>query len=329
MDRRVARWILCFAIAGFGSFPALGQDGQPEAGGEAEAPKAPARERRQGMTPGGRPMGVVARLYPQLPGELGLDDAQKAKLEEMMTQYRATLRDWTGPDGQDMREEMKTIREEMRAARQAQDDQRVQELMEQMRTISESRRTAATQAMEQLDVSIKEMLTPEQVTKYEKLRETEMSRMQTARQPMADPNTLRRAVMSLELGEEQRGRIIDLFKQYAEPSSEQKDAPPPDRQDSLRRLNDEVRKELTKEQIDQLEERLEKQRGAHNARGDRRGRRPGSEGHEQRPEGDSAPGQPGDHEGGAASGTEGAAPQSPDEPAPAEQPQEEGGGKSR
>lgn len=314
MSRHLRSWLLGLALVASWTAPLHAQDTQSDEGGQpaGHEEQPPAEPAKPGMPqspdgPGGREgrrAGGAAGMFARLPEQLEFDEEQNARFADLMTQYRTSMQTWSGESGRDLREELKAVREEMRAAREAGNNDRVRELAEQMRDIADQRRAAMSAAAEQLDADLRGILKPEQLTKYEEIRTASMA--QTGAVTAVEPNILRRALQSLELGEEQRGKVDGLFKQFHEMQREV-GSDPAQRFAAVRKLNEDVRKELTKEQLVKLDDRLKLGR-----RPPRGAPRPGGAGEHGRPPGDEGPN--GESDEGMKQPAEPATPEAPAQP---------------
>ncbi|MBL8880538.1 MAG: Spy/CpxP family protein refolding chaperone [Phycisphaerales bacterium] len=164
------RGILGFLfIAGLIAPAAWAQDQADESGQRRRV----VREREFGSGgPGGPGGGGPEAMARRVASELELDDAQQAKFDEIVAKYRPQ----PDADGVDPREKMRGVFEQMREAREAGDDAKVEELRGQMREFREQGRTR----MEQMFAEVDTILRDDQRTKLAEMRE----RFQQRRGPM-------------------------------------------------------------------------------------------------------------------------------------------------
>lgn len=251
-----------------------GDKNQDQAEGEGRRPRAP---RGEGEGRGGRrrdPGMFIERMSE----ELSLSKDQETKIRAIMTERFNQARQAEGA-GVDM-DKARDLREQMRDAREAGDTDKAREIGEKLREVMSANRDAMEKGREEMHKQIDTVLNPEQREKFAKIREEMAERGGMGFGGRggrggagADPQALKRTVLSLKLGDEQQAKIEAIFKSAMKENSELPRGDRQARMDLMRDLQDDVMNQLTKEQKDELREKLADRRG----RGEgRRERRPGN-----------------------------------------------------
>ncbi len=134
---------------------------------QSEPPQGPPPQGRRGAALGGmRDMGGpslerrVKRVASQLTQELSLTDEQQEQLDDLVTGFLEDHKDAQRPNPEQMREVMEQIRE----ARQAGDDAKVEELRKQLGPVG-------NQAIAEFLGEVEPILTPEQKSKLDDIRD--------------------------------------------------------------------------------------------------------------------------------------------------------------
>ncbi|MBN2560925.1 MAG: hypothetical protein JXQ75_08345 [Phycisphaerae bacterium] len=267
---------------------------KPEGGDKPQMKRGDKPEARRGDR---RTMEGPVRRDPQaqadrLIKELGLDEGQQAQVRKIfeechgkMAELREALR--LPPEAV---EKMKKLRDEMKAAREDGNEERMRDLSDQMRAVHEERRKAMEPVREEMGAI--------QEKQYESLlavmREDQKPRFEDwweewigSRQPFSvqrSPRALKAAVGKLpDLTAEQKEQIDELFAAFKK-AVRDADQKSPEYKKSTEKLYDDVIKVLTPEQQQTVEKKL---RGRGGPEGGRRHHgRPGGPG----PKGKPAPG---------------------------------------
>jgi hypothetical protein len=141
---------------------------------------------------------LYRRIFNDLPDELGLTDEQRDEYDQLLRAQREEMRErWSG---------VRPLMEEMREAREAGDDARVQELREQM----EQSRPNQEAMFEGFFQDLSEILDEEQLERLTAFRET-LSETRTGRTGEAEGlREVLRAVKRLKLDSGQKEEIRDI-----------------------------------------------------------------------------------------------------------------------
>jgi Spy/CpxP family protein refolding chaperone len=229
--------------------PAVAQQTEPD------EPRGERRQMRQMRRPDGRFGGRGGPMFggftQRIPEELGLDDEQRAQFEDIVAEFRERMTE-ARRGGEGMRE----LFEQMREAREAGDEERMQELRAQFR----ERRGAGGQLMDQFFDDVEGILREDQVPKLQELRSRFAERMRGRGDPMAQLRDLRER---LKLDEEQQTQFDDLLAELREQGGQRRQ-----RMQDMRPLMRELREaqeagdEARVEELRAQLEELRPQRGA-------------------------------------------------------------------
>lgn len=258
--------------------------GQQDQGGEKAA--APNGERgkkgaRRGTAGGG--------LLDRLTSELNLTADQQTQIRTVIQTHFQQARQ--AQQDSEQGQQIAAIRDQMRQAREAGDQQRLEELRKQLRELtgseSDGRRAAVQQSMQELRGKIAPLLTPEQQEKFAAMDLAPGATAGALGPGAADPRRLRSAVQKLDLTSEQRAQVDQIFQNARD---EMKSLPEGDRRARYQlgqKVMSDVRAVLTPEQQTQLQELLSKERT-------RTPRKPGKGTDDAAPGGESDPEMPED-----------------------------------
>jgi hypothetical protein len=198
------------------------------------------------------------RITEELPDELGLSDEQRDEFQELLRTQREQRRVGWG--------DIRPLMEEMRAAREAGDDQRVQELRRQL----EEARPSQEAMFEGLFKELQDMLTEEQLQRLVAFREELTTGGRGGQGGPEDVRNVLRAVKRLRLEDDQKEKIREIEREaigaYRKISRQDKDE-----QTALAtETKAEIMKVLNEEQGKEFENALKRVSGG---RGDREQRR--------------------------------------------------------
>jgi len=235
----------------------------------------PPRMMRGGMQPSGMMMrpGAVEGVL----DSLNLEDAQRqpimTKVDEIRRANMEKMRaEFSNPE---QMSQMRQIQEQMREARQNNDQAKLEELRKQMQDVANKRREASEQSEKEMHDAIVAMLHPDQVDPFNKAWDEAKSRppMGYGRQ---GPRELRSAVMSLDLQPDQRTKLNQIFEDARKTrgAGDAKPMPmggPGGDTTNMVELRKQVDAVLTDEQKTRLTQRLERMNGR-GRRGPRGGR---------------------------------------------------------
>lgn len=198
------------------------------------APREPG-ERRQARRPGPPEFrGGPAMMAERLAELLELDKAQQAQFDEIVARYRER---WD--EQRTQAEDMRSLFEEMRAAREAGDDARVEELRGRLREARRGGEELRTQFLDEVEKILRE----DQIERLNQFRE------RTARGfgrgeggPML--GMAERLREELHLNDEQSRRFDELLESLREKMRGLRDQPGEDRRDAFGRIMEEFYSEL-------------------------------------------------------------------------------------
>lgn len=217
---------------------------QPDSAGRG--PGGPRdRERRTSPFGPNRPAQILTRIEK----DLNLNPTQGTKAKELFDTYEATvkaLREEYRGSGDDA-EKWKAFREEMQAARQAGDNEKVREVMDRMRTARteqdaklEPVRQQVGAAQKTLKDGMLALLTEQQKSGFERIWDEEFAGKRRVRVPSVDPKILKSVIDDLKgLNSEQKEKIEAAFKTYHE-SSRDSQSDTGAKQASSQRLSEDV-----------------------------------------------------------------------------------------
>jgi hypothetical protein len=202
--------------------------------------------RRQGQR-GGEPRGPrFGALFQRMPDELGLDDEQRAQFEDIAAEYRERMGEARQRGG-----EMREVFREMQAAREAGDEERVEELRAQLR----ERRGGMGQFVEKFFEDVEGILREDQLERLSQIRSRVTQGMQGGRNPM---ERLRELRDRLELDEQQEEQFDKLLEDLREQGGQRRQ-----RMEELRPLMRELREAMEagdEERAEELRAQLQQQR---------------------------------------------------------------------
>jgi len=202
--------------------------------------------RRQGQRGGERRGPQFGALFQRMPDQLELDDEQRAQFEEIVAEYRERM-----GEARQRGEGMREVFREMRAAREAGDDKRVEELRAQLR----ERRGGGGRFMEEFFDDVEGILREDQLERLSQLRSRVMQGMRRGRNPM---ESLRELRSRLELDEQQEEQFDELLEDLREQGGQRRQ-----RMEELRPLMRELREAREagdEERAEELRAQLEEQR---------------------------------------------------------------------
>ena len=199
------------------------------------------------------------RITQDLPDELGLSDEQRDEFQELLRAQREQMRGRWG--------EIRPLMEEMRQAREAGDDERVQELRRQL----EETRPSQEAMFEGLFEELKDSLTEEQLERLVAFREELATGGRDRQGGPGDVRNVLRAAKRLRLDSDQKEQIREIEREaigaYRKISRQAKDE-----QAALAvETKAEIMKVLNEEQAKEFEDALKRLSGGR--RGDREQRR--------------------------------------------------------
>ncbi len=207
--------VVVLLVAGFVT-SVLAQDApaaRPAPQAQAQPAPAPGAQRAgapQDRGPGRGPMGV-AQMSERLAEQLNLDEAQRVKFDAIVKKYEQQ-RTQAG-QGDDLR----ALMEEMRKAREAGDDARVQELRQQMRDM----RGGPGAGMQPFFDEVKGILRQDQLAKFEEIRTRMMERMGPPGGPQAMRQLMSDLRDELKLDQGQQQKFDELAQALRNPSAGQ------------------------------------------------------------------------------------------------------------
>lgn len=193
-------------------------------------------------------------MLQQLVDELQLTAEQQTQVDQIAQQYFQEMRDQrqNGPASEETRqamEKMRTLRRDLREAQAAGDQPKVDQLNKELEDLRQQ--GPGAKQREELLAKIEPILTPEQLQKYNQIKEQLLQGRGAV--DLTNPAILGRAVHSLQLTEEQRGKIDELFEQYRTGRAQAgREVEAPEQQELGKKLYDDVLKVLTEEQVAQL-----------------------------------------------------------------------------
>ncbi len=211
-----------------------------------------------------RTAGMVQRLAERLK----LDEAQIKQISEILERHYAAQREKMMQDRADQQEKMRVMRDDMRAARDDGDADKLSELREQLQAIADARRDQMLSMREDMQAEIVAILTPDQREQFEAMDDIWPGRR---RADSNHPTALFGQVMRLELGAEQRGTLEELFRQYRKDFASQSPGDPEARRTLDKAFREDVMAALTEQQKEQLK-KAKKRDGRRTRRPDRRNR---------------------------------------------------------
>lgn len=226
----------------------LAQDeNSDEAEGAARRPSAPS---------GGRPLDVE-RLLQTMEEKMELTQAQwddidafARDFEEKMEQSREEAKDSI----EEQREQMRQLMQERADARESGDEEREREVRERLRNLRP--RDFRSEHEEALIKNISEVLEEEQQKDFRAIVQSIRNPAMDPERVKKNPSLLRRAVMQVDLDEEQRQQLDELFQNYW---AERREASPSDQQamdDLALDFYEKVVELLDEEQRKQLESKM-------------------------------------------------------------------------
>jgi hypothetical protein len=170
-------------------------------GDRPQGDRRPRQERGPGDRRGGERGPGMDRMWERVVDELQLDEEQRARFDEIVAKYRER--------GQEMGQRWREMRDEMRKAREAGDEERMRELRDEMRQGRTEPDSGLSEALEELEPILRE----DQIAKLWELQDQMQSRRQ-------DRDRYRRIMEDLpdELGlsDEQRNEYDELLRAQRE-----------------------------------------------------------------------------------------------------------------
>jgi len=198
----------------------------------------------RGIPPGG-PRWRIRAMLRELPEQLALDETQRQKFDELVANLNAELE---ARRRQAM--ELRPLFEELRRAREAGDQQRVQQLRQQI----DSMREGSPGLYQSFFSELEQILREDQKSKLEELRSSG-GFAPPAERPL-DVRTVVRAAQRLNLTEEQRSKVRELAQQAMRESRRLSRTDAQAQADLANRVRGDIEKLLTPEQKQQFERAL-------------------------------------------------------------------------
>jgi len=156
--------------------------------------------RRQGQRGGEQRGPRMGFLFQRMPDQLELDDEQRAQFEEIVAEFRERM-----GEARQRGEGMHEVFREMRAAREAGDDERVEELRAQLR----ERRGGGGRFMEEFFGEVEGILREDQLERLSEIRSRVAQGMRRGQNPA---ERLRELRSRLELDEQQGEQFDELLQ---------------------------------------------------------------------------------------------------------------------
>ncbi len=260
-------WLLAGTMA-WGQEPPPPPDGGPRPG---RGERGEGRWQRPG-----RERSAEAQIE-RLIQELKLDEQQTAEVRKIYKEHEEKMREIHESFRQDPEEmeKMAQLREEMRAAREADDRDKIQEVRKKMQAVQEERRAKMAPLREKLLAADAErherllaVMHPDQKAAFEKIWQ-EWTQFQRPFVSLRNPRVLKEIVDKLpDLSLEQREQVEPLFREFQKAVREQEDQSAEFRRLAAK-LYEDVTKLLTPEQKAEVDRQL-RERGELRLGGERR-----------------------------------------------------------
>lgn len=268
-------------LAGLLAMPAprLRADEPPAKEGEKKAQTDPrGRKNNDGQPPRMRGDGqMLSMMARRIAEALDLTPEQQKQLEGIVAKHReADANHVTGLDPK-AAEQMEALKAELASAQKEGDEAKMNAIRARMSELTQPFVQARNAARDAFFADIVEILTPAQKERFETIK-TQLGARGRGQSMMVNPRLLREAVMRLKLGPEQKAKIEALFEHFKDEMKPGKgvkgreERTGGERMEATRKLNENVMKELTKEQQEQVRKALQQGRAS---RGDRMGGRRG------------------------------------------------------
>lgn len=235
---------------------------EPPPGDGPRQGRGEGRDERGGWR-GPRERGPEAQIE-RLIQELKLDEQQTAEVRKIYKEHEEKMREIHESFRQDPEEieKMTQLREEMRAARDSDDREKVQEVRKKMQEVQAERRTKMAPLREKLLAADAErhdrllaVMHPDQKPAFEKLWE-EWTQFQRPFISLRNPRVLKDIVDKLpDLSAEQKEQVEPLFREFQKAARDQDDQSAEFRRLSAK-LYDDVTKLLTPEQKAEVDKQL-------------------------------------------------------------------------
>lgn len=210
-----------------------------------------------------RPRGESGGMIQLITDTCKLTPEQQTKVKELVEKHNAERANNARS------EEIKPLLEELKAAQQSHDTKKIEEVRAKMKARQDQKQAEYTKSREDLYTQIAALLTPEQKTQFEGLK----TRMQSRNSERStDPRMLQQAVERIKLGDEQKQKVDAIFAKFREDARNAPRGDPQARTAMTAKLKEDVLKELTKEQVDQVNLQLAAAADAGRARPRDRGR---------------------------------------------------------
>jgi hypothetical protein len=248
-------WLVALAAIGIG--PVVLAEGPAEViAPEGAQPREAAGRPDAGAEAGQRYLELVRHLEGELADRLGLDDEQRAELKEVIADHVEGVRERTSAavDNRDKQARAQELMADLREARESGDREKINKVREEIASLRRNRfepMQAATELFEQ----IKPIATEEQIPKLEEFQRQFVSRLGGGDVLGQTMRRMRMAIQGLELSDEQRNRVRDIFsKSYRDAREAAGDAEAADRLAAS--IREEITGVLDEDQTTQFEAKL-------------------------------------------------------------------------
>jgi len=270
------RWVAYSLMAGLlAGTMAWGQEPPPPPDGGPRPGRGERGEGRGWQRPG-RERSAEAQIE-RLIQELKLDEQQTAEVRRIYKEHEEKMREIHESFRQDPEEmeQMTRLREEMRAAREADDREKIQEVRKKMQAVQEQRRAKMAPLREKLLAADAErherllaVMRPDQKPAFERIWQ-EWTQFQRPFVSLRNPRVLKEIVDKLpDLSLEQREQLEPLFREFQKAAREREDQSAEFRRLSAK-LYEDVTRLLTPEQRAEVDRQL-RERGELRVGGERR-----------------------------------------------------------
>lgn len=234
--------------------PTWAQDQEPgnEQGDAGDADQ----QRRPAPATGNRPLDVE-RLLQTMEERMELSGQQWDDIDAIVHEYEQKMeeaRNEAKNSLEDQREMMRNLMQERAEARQSGDEEREREIREKLRNLRPT--DFRQQHEEELIKNITEVLDEEQVREFRSIVQSMRNPAMDPERVKKNPSLLRRAVMQLDLDQQQREELDEMFQNYWQ---DRREVSPSDREamDNLALdFYDSVVELLNEEQRAQLESKM-------------------------------------------------------------------------
>ena len=205
---------------------------------------------------GRRYLELVRRLEGELAERLEMDNEQRADLKEVIAEHVEAVRERTGGGGDNQERQARTqeLMAELREARESGDRAKINKIREEITSLRRGR-FEPTQAAAELFEQIKPIATEEQMPKLEEFQRQFVSRLGSGDVAAQATRRMRMAIQGLDLSDEQRNKIRDIFaKSFRETREASGDAEAADR--LVTSIREDIADVLDEDQNTQFEAKL-------------------------------------------------------------------------